>query len=99
GGGGAYVVGKNAADRWNNDSVCLANGKTRSDNCSGDRNTANAASSGAIASFAVGGVLIAASTILLIAAPRETPERGMASTTLRCGGGPGMIGVACGGAF
>jgi hypothetical protein len=105
GGIGAYVVGNNAADRWNNDSICLAGGMSRSQNCSGDKSTADAASSGAIAAFTIGGVFIVASTILLAAAPREVREEKPAAkrssplARLRCGSGPGFVGVSCGGAF
>jgi hypothetical protein len=101
GGLGAYFVGQSAADRWNNDSICLANGMTRSANCSNDRSTAEAAQNGAIASFAVGGVLVAASTLLLILAPREPREKPVeaARVSFGCGAGPGMIGVACGARF
>jgi len=94
GGIGAYFAGKNAADRWNNDSVCLAGGRTRAQNCSSDRSAAQAGSSGAIASFTIGGVLIVASTILLIAAPRS--ERDQKTAAVSCGDGPGVVGVACG---
>jgi hypothetical protein len=101
GGIGAFFVGQNAADRWNNDTICLANGMTRAANCSADRSTAQAAGNGAIASFAIGGALIAASTILLIAAPRETRERPVetARVKLECGAGPGVVGIACGARF
>jgi hypothetical protein len=105
GGIGAYVVGSNAADRWNNDAVCLAGGKSRSANCADDKSTADAGSSGAVASFVIGGVFIVASTILLAAAPREVREEKPAAArksilaSLRCGSGPGIVGVSCGGAF
>jgi hypothetical protein len=98
GGIGAYVVGKNAADRWNNNSVCLANGMTRSQNCSGSRDTAQRAQSGAIASFALGGALVAAATLLFLTAPRVERERQVASA-VSCGAGPGLVGVACGARF
>ncbi len=100
GGGGAYVVGKDAADRWNNNTTCLANGMSRAANCSGDRSTAQAAANGAIAAFAVGGALVVAATVLLIAAPRERGPESVASasgkSTFDCGAGPGVVGVACG---
>ncbi|HZS38043.1 MAG TPA: tetratricopeptide repeat protein [Polyangia bacterium] len=100
GGIGAYFVGQSAADRWNNDSICLANGMTRSANCAADRSSAQAAGNGSIASFAVGGALIAASTILLIVAPRDTRERTVAKRLeLDCGAGPGIVGLACGARF
>ncbi len=97
GGIGAFFVGQSAADRWNNDSICLAGGMSRAANCSSDRSTAQAAGDGAIASFAVGGVLIAASTILLIVESRRPPEpTTTARATFDCGAGPGIAGVTCG---
>jgi hypothetical protein len=94
---GVYFVGKDAADRWNNDSICLANGMSRSANCSGDLSTAQTAQAGAIATFAIGGAFIVASSVLLMAAPRVPREQ--LTARLSCGAGPGIVGIACGGRF
>jgi hypothetical protein len=68
--------------------------------CPKDGSTAQAYQSGEIAAFAIGGAFLAASTILLIAAPRTPRERAsVARTTLHCGAGPGIAGIACGGVF
>lgn len=100
GGGGAYAIGKSAADRWNNDSICLANGMSREANCASDRTKARNGQNGAIGAFVVGGALVLASTILLIAAPRTERQRVASARRFGCDtSGPGLVGIACGGQF
>jgi hypothetical protein len=96
GGLGGYFVGKSAAERWNDDSICLANGRSRTENCASDRTIAETAGRGAIAGLTIGGALMVASTIILIAAPRTRPER---ATRLEYAAGPGLVGVSFGGRF
>jgi hypothetical protein len=100
GGIAAWFIGSAAADRWNDDSRCLVNGMTREANCSSDRKTAQNGQIGAIVGFSAGGVLVLASTVLLLAAPRaERAPTASARASLHCGPGPGAIGFACGGTF
>ena len=53
------------AHRWNSD-ACVANGLSRSENCSGDLNTAQLGQNLTISGFVAGGALVATSIALLI---------------------------------
>ena len=83
------VVGGAAADRYNRDDCLPAQG-TRDDVCAAERGTAEAMGPLRALGFAGGGVLAVVSTVLFVtSAPRARQE------AVRCGGGPGTLGVSC----
>lgn len=93
-GAGTYVVGLNAADRWNSD-ACLSPDRNRGDVCPDDRSTASTMGVLATVGFVTGGALAVASAVLLgVSASSRRP----AHAAVRCGVGPGWT-AACAGEF
>lgn len=86
-----YVLGSGAAARWNDDGVCGLQGTSTRDACLEDRQTTDTMSALTIAGLAGAGVLAVTSAVLFVASPRSAPAR----ASMRCGGGPGMVGVSC----
>lgn len=88
---------------WENPSV----GNRREDVCSAEQSTVNTFTPLAITFYAVGGAAAIASVLLFVLAPPAPPGPGDAGEEgepaarfrLRCGGGPGEIGLACGSTF
>lgn len=93
----AVAVREGAVGRFNDDVRCLPdNGLTRAQNCHDDEAAAETAGALAWVGFAAGGALAVTSAVLFLMAPgghRESARR------MRCGAGPGLIGVACGATF
>jgi hypothetical protein len=88
----ALIVRVRHVDRYNNDSICLPpNGKTRDQNCMSDRTAANTDQTIAIAAFAAGGALAVATGVIVALSSGDDK----ATAALRCGPGPGLVGVAC----
>lgn len=97
--GGAVMlpVGNATMEQYNDDDRCTPpGGGTREQTCSDDRRQAELLQGLGVAALVVGGAAGVASAALLLTAPRG---RGRRTTWLRCGGGPGDVGIACGGAF
>lgn len=93
----AWRVGESAADRWNDDARCLANGKTREQNCASEQHTAKVARTWTSVGLISAGVFAVATTVLLW--PVESDEKPRSTAKLRCGGGPGELGLTCALAF
>jgi hypothetical protein len=69
-----YVIGDDAAARWNDNSLCLRPGVgTRESMCSSERDTAESMRVVTIAGFAGAGVLAATSAVLFALSPRRAP--------------------------
>ena len=99
GGGVAfYMVSAGAVDRWNDDGQCFYGGLTRSERCGDARQTAMTFYPLALTGFVAGGILMAGSAALLIAAPSRGAGRERAWAP-RCGVGPGTVGVSCAASF
>ncbi len=105
--GGALLIGStvawalqlSAAQRWNDDVMCLHGDRTREETCGADRSAAESARSAGVVTTVSGLLLGAVGAVLLLTAPPSrtvvTERRG----ALRCGAGPGLLGVSCGTAF
>ena len=89
----AWRVSESAADRWNDDARCLANDRSRQENCGADQHTAKVARTWMTAGLITTGVFAVATTVLLW--PVESDEAPRNTAGLRCGAGPGEVGVAC----
>jgi hypothetical protein len=89
----AWRVGESAAERWNDDARCLANDMTRQENCGSDQHTTKVARTWTTAGLITTGVFAVATTVLLW--PVESDDRPRNTAKLRCGAGPGELGVAC----
>jgi hypothetical protein len=96
-GGGvvAMVLRDGAAERWNDDSRCLAGSRTREQNCGDDRATVSTAHDLMVGGYVAGGVLAVGAMVLFLASPsaQERPS----APRLSVGIGPGS--VALGGRF
>ena len=91
--GVAGIVVRNDRINAYNDPACLADGRTRDENCGGLLDEADTASLWATVAFATGGALAVGAVItLLLSDSDDTPdeESGLAA----CGPGPGL-GAAC----
>lgn len=104
--GGVAALGARQyyADRWNDDSRCQGNGKTRWDNCSPDFNHAMDAENLAVDLLVAAGALGTTSLVLYLASRPERYEVRIHTRTapapgVSCGPGPGALGVACAGHF
>jgi hypothetical protein len=97
GGFAALGAREHYAQQWNDDSRCVINGLTRSQNCGSDYEAAQTAQSLEIAGFVVGGVLAATATGLLIVS-RPDKARSHARLSISCAPGP-LLGLACAGSF
>ena len=84
------------ASEWNDDARCLVDARTRQETCAGIDASRAAHEGGAIALYVTGGALGVAALVLLAIAPGSA-ERARAE--LRCGAGPGELGLACGARF
>jgi tetratricopeptide (TPR) repeat protein len=83
---------------WNDDSQCFpANGAMRRNNCSEAWSGLLAGRAVAVAGFGLAAALGATSLVLFATMPAESATGGRVA--LRCGLGPGELGVACGGVF
>ncbi len=91
----AYFVRENRAERWNDDSRCLAPGRTRGDVCGDERDGAERAERAAIASMALAGAF-AAAAIVSFTVGKNDKERAEGQAT-SCGVGLGQ--VSCRGHF
>jgi hypothetical protein len=67
--------------------------------CNGAANQVADGGTLAAVGFTVGGVLATASMALWLAAPTQRGERSGRSAGLRCGAGPGALGLTCGVGF
>jgi hypothetical protein len=90
----ALVVRNDAVGRWNSD-ACLANGRTRLENCGGEQDTAVTIGAVSVAAWVTGAALAVTSVVLLVTAP-SSAGRARAGR-FGCGIGPGDVGVTCGG--
>lgn len=93
-GAGTYVVGANAAERYNGE-VCLVADRDRGDVCANDLSTARTMGVIATLGFVTGGVLAIASGVLFGVSGSSRRDRRAA---LRCGVGMGPS-FGCGGEF
>ncbi len=94
--GTAMLVVRNAAARRFNDPGCLYYQRTRGENCGDDLSQGQTAEAVSVTGFVLGGASLVAAVVLWATLPR-TPAP--ARIALRCGPGPGELGLACGGAF
>lgn len=93
--GVATLVARNAAvGRWN-DAACLANGRTRLENCSGEQDAAVTLGAVSVAAWVTGAALAVTSVVVLVTAPSSA--RRSRAGSFGCGVGPGDVGVTCGG--
>lgn len=84
---------------WNDDNVCfLPNGRTREQNCTDAWSTIQIAGPVAWVGFGMAAAFAVTSVTLFATMPAE-PRAGGTTAALRCGLGPGELGIACGGAF
>jgi hypothetical protein len=90
-----YALGAGEASTYNADPSCPGVGApSQSPGCAGHLDTADTMEALAITGFVAGGVIAAASAVLLGTAP--SAERARSSgAALACGGGPGLAGVSC----
>jgi hypothetical protein len=91
------------AARWNAGN-CTGPGVTRGEVCASERSAISTNEVLAGILYGVGGAAIAAAVVIAIVAPTPTGEsaspQGTAEPiTVRCGLGPGDLGVACGARF
>lgn len=86
----AMAIRDAAAENWNDDSRCLVNGRTREQNCAGERDTVSTANGLMIAGFAVGGAFAVGATVLFLASPSSSRER---RVSVSFDLGPGRAGV------
>lgn len=87
--------------QWNDDDRCLHSGMTRYDNCGSDYDNAILTRDLAIAGYAIGGVGLIGSIVLMSLPAKErsgTPRAGR-GIPVACAGGPGVVGLSCAGAF
>jgi hypothetical protein len=101
GGAVALVVREGAAARYNvggclGEGVAVEGEPTAA--CRDDRETVSTMQTLGVVGLVAGGALAVGSVVLLVTAPTRGTERASAAR-LVCGGGPGTIGVACGGVF
>ena len=89
----ALVLRNNAVAQWN-DPSCLANGRTRLENCAPDRDSALTAGAASIGGFVAGAALAVTSVVLFVTAPSARDAR---TARFGCGPGPGDVGITCGG--
>lgn len=92
----AWGVGAGAASRWNNDS-CLANGRTREQNCANDLSLAENMRVVSIGGWIGGGVLAVSSTLLFVLSRPSAEER--RSVQIRCVPSVGSSSLVCAGVF
>jgi hypothetical protein len=90
----ALVVRNDAVGRWNSD-ACLANGRTRLENCGDEQDTAVTFGAVSVAAWVTGAALAVTSVVLFVAAPSSAGRSRAGS--IGCGIGPGDVGVTCGG--
>lgn len=92
------VVGADAAARWNDPDACQPGNASREEACASDRSTAESMRVVAVVGFAGGAAAAVASTVLfLTSGERRATARERAG--VRCGLGPGDVGIQCGGVF
>jgi hypothetical protein len=95
------LVSRNShAATYNSDACIPPNGLTREQNCGSDRQAADTAQAISIGGFVAAGVLGAVAGMLFLSAdsPDATPAN-TPSAAVSCGGGPGLLGIACGASF
>ena len=93
----AIPLANSAADRYGADPTCRgsraeANAETSA--CQGWRSTYEAMTGLNVGGYVAAGALAVTSIVLFATAPSRRPAA--ATTGMRCGGGPGQIGVTCG---
>ncbi|MET0391272.1 MAG: hypothetical protein ABW321_35190 [Polyangiales bacterium] len=86
----AWRSGEVAAERWNDDTRCLRDGRTRSENCAGDEASANRARTWTAITLITTAVGAATGAYLFMSA--EGPP---AAFSTRCGPGQSEVSVAC----
>lgn len=83
---------------WNDDSTCFpANGRARRDNCPEAWSALTTGRVVAVTGFGLAAALGVTSIVLFATMPDESRASGRVA--LRCGPGPGELGIACGGVF
>jgi hypothetical protein len=90
----ALAVRNDAVGRWN-DNACLANGRTRLENCGDEQDTAVTMGAVSVAGWVTGAALAVTSAVLFVTAPSSAGRARAGS--FGCGIGPGDVGVTCGG--
>jgi PEGA domain-containing protein len=89
-------------NKYNDDLVCLVNGKTRGENCGAEKSAGDRAGTISTIGFVAGGAFAAASVVLFVLSssgseePKVAMLRGQSGPWV-CGAGPGDLGIACGG--
>ncbi|HEX6240746.1 MAG TPA: hypothetical protein VFZ61_07630, partial [Polyangiales bacterium] len=93
----SHVEREQLAQRWN-DAECDGEGSTRGQLCADEHDRMERYQRLAIGFYAVAGAGLVAGVAALIAAPRaERAPR--TERAVRCGSGPGLVGLACSGRF
>jgi hypothetical protein len=98
------IVRNGHINNYNNDAMCLVNGKTRIENCGNEKSAADSAQTVSTIGFVAGGALAVGAVVLFVLAPTEAEAQKTAALPLgagpiACGAGPGLVGIACGGSF
>jgi hypothetical protein len=95
--GVSHAEREQLAKRWNS-ADCEGDGSTRGEVCAHEHDQLERDQRLAIGFYAVAGAGLVAGIATLIAAPRKE-RRPRAQQALRCGSGPGLVGLACAGRF
>lgn len=101
GAGIAFLLVRNGhIDEYNDDSVCLAGGRTRDENCGASLDSANDAETVMVASFVGAGVLAATAVVLFLldgGGGESAPSVAAVNSgpVMGCGAGPGDFGLGC----
>ena len=92
----AYGVRESKAANWNNKTRFGCGPSSQVDSCNQDWQAAQLAQTLEIVGLVGGGVIAAASVVLLALPVRK---EGAKRAAVECGGGPGALGIACGARF
>lgn len=94
----AHSERERLAGLYNGDgSGCTGNGALRQDVCAPQRSGITGGETAAIVLYSVAGAAAVTAAVLLAIAPSSSSSE--SDVALRCGPGPGLIGLTCGGSF
>jgi hypothetical protein len=98
------IVRNGHISNYNNDSMCLVNGRNRITNCGAEKSAADSAQTISAIGFVAGGAFAVGAVVLFVLSSSDSAEQKMSALDkghggIACGMGPGDVGIACGGAI